>query len=66
MGAEQIAAPTRFASYEEAGKRYGVSRWTLWRWARDGHIRIARVGRITRVDCQSVEDFLAERAGEIA
>lgn len=66
MGAEQITVPTRWASYEVARQRYGISRWTLNRWAREGHIRIARVGGITRVDCQSVEDFLAERAGEIA
>lgn len=62
MRVDLTDAPPRWASYERAGKLYCLSRWTLWRLARDGHIRAARIGRATRLDCASIERYLAERA----
>jgi len=62
MSAEQTAAPPRWASYEEAGRLYDLSRWTLWRWAKAGHIRAAKFGGVVRLDCRSVETFLEEQA----
>jgi excisionase family DNA binding protein len=62
MNAKQTTAVPHWASYEEAGRLYGLSRWTLWRLARDGHIRAARVGRATRLDCSSIERHLADLA----
>jgi len=63
---QTTAVAPRWASYEEAGKLYGLSRWTLWRLARDGRIRAARIGRATRLDCDSIERYLAERAEDFA
>ena len=57
-------AATRWATYEEAGRLYGLSRWTLWRWAKAGNIRIVRVGSVVRVDVASVERFLEMRADD--
>jgi excisionase family DNA binding protein len=63
MSAEQkTTASPRWAAYEESGRLYGLSRWTLWRLARDGRIRAARIGRATRLECASIERYLAERA----
>jgi excisionase family DNA binding protein len=63
MGSAERAA-ARWASYEEAGRLYGLSRWTLWRWAKAGNIRVARVGSVVRVDVASVERFLEMRADD--
>ena len=63
MDSAERAAP-RWASYEEAGRLYGLSRWTLWRWAKAGNIRVARVGSVVSVDVASVERFLEMRADD--
>lgn len=55
-------ASPRWATYPDAKTLYGLSRYTFWRLARDGHIKIARVGGRTLVECASVEEYLNELA----
>jgi excisionase family DNA binding protein len=64
MNAEQTTTDTvqRWVDYEEAGRLYGLSRWTLWRLTCDGRIRAARIGRATRLDLASIERYMAEQA----
>jgi excisionase family DNA binding protein len=62
----QTAARPRWASYAEAERMCGLSRWTLWRLAKAGQIRAARIGNVTRLDLDSIETFLEERAEEYA
>lgn len=54
----------RWGTYEDAAKMCGLSRWRLWRLAKAGHIRAAKVGGATRLDLDSIEAFLDERANE--
>ncbi len=61
METKVTAAPPRWASYAEAQRLYGLSRWTLWTLLKGGHIRAARVGRRVLIDCASVDDYLASR-----
>lgn len=59
---KQAVTTARWVSYEQAGLLYGLSRWTLLRLAREGHIRAARVGRVTRLDAVSIEAYLSAQA----
>jgi excisionase family DNA binding protein len=52
----------RWGTYEDAEKMCGLSRWTLWRLAKAGHIRAAKVGGATRLDLDSLAAFLEEQA----
>lgn len=49
-------------TYEEAGRLVGLGRTTLWRLARNGDIKIARVGRAVRIERQSIEKYLRLQA----
>ena len=59
---EEIATSPRWASYTDAERLYGLSRWTLWRLLKDDRIRAARIGRAVRLDCASIEAYLERRA----
>lgn len=55
-------APTepRYYTVSQAAARLGVSRITIWRWIRDGHLPAMRFGpRTTRVKREDVERALA-------
>ncbi|WP_047864506.1 helix-turn-helix domain-containing protein [Rubrobacter aplysinae] len=49
-------------TYEEAGRLVGLGRTTLWRLARNGDIKTARVGRAVRIERQSLEAYLRLQA----
>jgi excisionase family DNA binding protein len=66
MAEVQSTAGPRWGTYADAERMCGLSRWTLWRLARDGKIRAARIGSTTRLDLGSIETFLEERAEEYA
>ena len=57
-----VEARPIWASYDEAQRLFGLSRTTLWRLLRDGHIRGARVGRSVRLGVRSIETYLEGRA----
>lgn len=46
-----------------ATRLYGLSRTTLWRLAKSGEIKTARIGRAVRLHRASLEEYL-ERATE--
>jgi excisionase family DNA binding protein len=52
----------QWGTYEDAERLCGLSRWTLWRLAKAGHIRAAKIGGATRLDLDSIERFLDARA----
>jgi excisionase family DNA binding protein len=54
----------RWVSYSKAERLYGLSRTTLWRLAKTGDIRAARIGRAVRLDCRSLEGYLRKRAAD--
>ncbi len=49
-------------SYPQAERLVGLSRTSLWRLARDGSIRTARVGRTVRIERRSLETFFEDHA----
>jgi predicted DNA-binding transcriptional regulator AlpA len=55
-------------SDRDLAKRYAVSRMTIWRWARSGHLPAPRkVGpNVTRWPAQAIEAHDASIAGEAA
>jgi len=66
MTETQTTERSRWGTYEDAERMCGLSRWTLWRLAKDGRIRAARIGGATRLDLDSIEAFLEERAADYA
>ena len=58
----QTTTLPQWGTYADAERMCGLSRWTLWRLARDGKIRAARIGSTTRLDLDSIQTFLEERA----
>jgi excisionase family DNA binding protein len=62
----QTTERPRWGTYEDAKTVCGLSRWTLWRLAKKGHIRVARIGRSARVDLDSLAAFLEKRADDYA
>jgi excisionase family DNA binding protein len=41
-------------SYKEAAEQLGISRATIWRWAKAGRLRTVRVGHVSRITAASV------------
>jgi excisionase family DNA binding protein len=58
------AEATRWVSYAEAERLFGLSRTTFWRLAKEKKIRAARIGRAVRVECASVEAYLEHLADD--
>lgn len=48
-------------SYKEAEQLVGLSRSTLWRLARDGKIRVRKVGRAARISRESLDVYMGRR-----
>jgi excisionase family DNA binding protein len=56
------AAQREFYSIAQAASLLGVSRVSIWRWIRAGHLPASRIGpRTTRIKRQDLEHLLAER-----
>jgi excisionase family DNA binding protein len=49
---------TEWLSNRDAEKLTSLSRTTLWRLARVGEIKVARVGRAVRINRRSLEEYL--------
>jgi excisionase family DNA binding protein len=49
---------TEWLSNRDAEKLTSLSRTTLWRLARAGEIKVARVGRAVRINRRSLEEYL--------
>lgn len=59
--------PRRMVKVSEAAEHYGVSRRTMWRLVRDGQVRVAKIGKLTRVDITDAPDVAKElRIEELA
>ena len=63
-GKAAAAEATRWVSYAEAERLFGLSRTTFWRLAKEKKIRAARIGRAVRVECASVEAYLEQLADD--
>jgi excisionase family DNA binding protein len=47
-----------WVSYKEAQKITGLSRATLWRFAKEGRLVVSRQGRAVRLQRQSIDDLM--------
>jgi hypothetical protein len=50
-------APNRLRAAKAVAADHGVSPVTIWRWWRDGRIRIVRIANRPYVDMASLEEF---------
>lgn len=61
-GKERVAGKKCFLTVEEACAFARVSRWTLRRWIRKGHVRALKFGRCknapVRIDAESLLQYL--------
>lgn len=49
----------KYASIRLVGENYGMSRSTLYRAVRAGHIKAVKCGRLTRICLASVDRYFA-------
>ena len=50
-------------SADEAARRLGVDRATVWRWCKEGRITCLKIGRLWRVRTEALEVLLKEADG---
>ena len=51
-------------TYEEAQRLTSLGRTTLWRICSSGAVKTARIGRVVRINRQSLEDYMERTAAE--
>ena len=47
--------------YQEAARRLGISKPTLWRWIHDGKVKIERLGREVLIEKTTIDALAKER-----
>ncbi len=52
----------RWVSYPTCERYSGLSHTTIWRLAKSGEIRSARIGRSVRIDLRSLERFMESKS----
>jgi excisionase family DNA binding protein len=62
--AETQTKAQQWITYDQGTKMTSLSRWTLYRLAKAGHIKAARIGGATRLNVASIETLLEERASK--
>ena len=62
----QTEMKAAWVSYEEAQRLVGLGRTTLWRLARAGDIKTAKIGRAVRINVESLFDYMERATGDVA
>ncbi|KIQ62849.1 excisionase [Kitasatospora griseola] len=61
---DAAADPTRVAlTVEEAARRLGVGRTTMYGLVSSGEVSSVMIGRLRRIPAQALSDYIADRAG---
>ena len=52
-----------FLSANEAGERYGISKWTLYLWASQGKLPSYKIGKLRRFSISDLDEFFERFRG---
>jgi excisionase family DNA binding protein len=62
---EKTAVAPAWLSYSQAASYATLSRTTLWQLIRAGEIKAARIGRAVRIERDSLEKYMQNRATQL-
>jgi excisionase family DNA binding protein len=61
---EQAEITPRYLTYRQAEELTGLSRQTVWRLIKTGHVRAFKVGRSVKIERRSLEAYVQAKPVE--
>jgi excisionase family DNA binding protein len=61
-GSKLFQAPDEYLTQNQAGELLGVTSRTIFQWAKEGKLRVSKLGRLVRIRRSDIDRMMADFA----